>query len=322
MKLFSSSTFALLLAALFAPLPVSAQHYPARAVRIIVPFPPGGSNDIVGRIAAQKLSELMGQPFIVDNRGGAGGNIGAELVANSPADGYTLLVHSASHIANAHLHKKLPYDVLKSFTGVTTLARQVGILVVHPSLPTRSVRDFIALAKARPGELVYASASNGSYAHLAMALLASTAGVNMVHVPYKGGGPAGIALVSGEVQSILNTIGTLLPHIKSARVRPLGVASDKRVEQFPLVPAIAESVPGFELTAWVGCFAPAGTPKAVIDALNGAIGKTLADRDVAAKLNVQALDPMYMTPEQFALRLKADYDKYARVVAVSGAKVD
>lgn len=321
MKRFCDSALALC-AVLFVSHAAIAQTYPSRTVRIIVPFPPGGSNDIVGRIAAQKLSELLGQQFIVDNRGGAGGNIGAELVANSPADGYTLMVHSASHIANAHLHKKLPYDVLKSFTGVTTLARQVGILVVHPSLPTRSVKEFIALAKARPGELVYASASNGTYAHLAMALFASVTRVNMIHVPYKGGAAAGIALLSGEAQSILNTIGTLLPHIKTGRVRPLGVASDKRVEQFPQVPAISETVPGFELTAWVGLFAPAGTPKTVIDTLNGAIGKVLADRDVAAKLNTQALDPLYMSPEQFTARLKADYDKYGKVVAASGAKID
>jgi len=304
------------------PSVAAAQGYPVKPVRMIVPFPPGGSNDIVARIAAQKLSELTGQQFVVENRGGAGGNIGAEFVANSAPDGYTLLVHSASHVANAHLHKKLPYDVLKSFTGVTTIARQVGILIVHPALPAKSVKEFVALAKARPGELIYGSASNGSYAHLAMALLSSTAGISLVHVPYKGGGPAATALIAGETQVMLNTIGTHLTHIQAGRVRALGVASEKRIAQFPDIPAIAETVPGFELTAWVGCFAPAGTPKAVVDALNAALAKTLADPAVAAKLSSQFLDPLYMTPEQFAARLHADYEKYGRVVKLTGAQVD
>jgi tripartite-type tricarboxylate transporter receptor subunit TctC len=306
----------------FLPPLVLAQTYPAKTVRVIVPFPPAGSNDIVGRIAAQKLSELLGQQFVIDNRGGAGGNIGAELVANSAPDGYTLMVHSASHIANAHLHKKLPYDVLKSFTGVTTIARQVGILIVHPALPAKSVKDFIRIAKARPGEIVYGSASNGSYAHLAMALFGAMAGVSMVHVPYKGGGPAGTALIAGETQAMLNTIGTHLPHIRAGRVRALGVASEKRIAQFPDVPAIAETVPGFELTAWVGLFVPAGTPKAIVDTLNAALARALADPAVAAKLTEQMLDPMVMSPDQFAARLKSDYEKYGKVVRLSNAQID
>ncbi len=307
---------------LVLPVPVLAQKYPERPVRVVIVFPPGGSNDVVGRLVFQKVSEIMGQQFIIDNRGGAAGQIGSEIVAKSPADGYTVMVQSTTHVANAHLYKKLNYDPLKDFAGVTTLARQVGMLVVHPSLPAKTGKDFIALAKKRPGEIVYGSAGNGSFVHLSMALMAEMAGIKMIHVPYKGGGPAGAALVGGETQAMLATIGSLTPHLKSKRVRPLGVSSDKRTTQYPDVPAIAEFVPGYEFTAWVGCFVPAGTPKAIVDALNAVIGKALADPDVATKLGTQTLDPMHMTPEQFTARIKSDYDKYEKVVKASGARVD
>lgn len=313
---------AMLAAALLMPVIATAQKYPDKAVRVVIVFPPGGSNDVVGRIVFQKVSEIMGQQFIIDNRGGAAGQIGSEIVAKSPADGYTVMVQSTTHVANAHLYKKLNYDPLKDFIGLTTLARQVGMLVVHPSLPVKTGNDFVALAKKRPGEIVYGSAGNGSFVHLSMALMAEMAGLKMIHVPYKGGGPAGTALVGGETQAMLATIGSLTPHLKSKRVRPLGVSSDKRTTQFPEVPAIAEFVPGYEFTAWVGSFVPAGTPKAIVDTLNAALAKALADKQVAAKLSAQTLDPMHMTPEQFAARIKSDYDKYARVVKVSGARVD
>jgi tripartite-type tricarboxylate transporter receptor subunit TctC len=285
-------------------------------------FPPGGSNDVVGRVVFQKVSELAGQQFVIDNRGGAAGTIGSDMVAKSPADGYTIMVQSTTHVANAHLYKKLPYDVLKDFIGVTPMARQVGMLVVHPALPVKNGKEFIALAKRRPGEITYGSAGNGSYVHLSMALMASMANLNMVHVPYKGGGPVNVAIASGEIQAVLATIGSLTANLNSKRVRPLGVSSEKRTTAYPDVPAIAEFVPGYEFTAWVGAFAPAGTPKAVVDTLNALIGKALADRDVASKLSAQTLDPMHMTPAEFAQRLKSDYDKYANVVKISGAKID
>jgi tripartite-type tricarboxylate transporter receptor subunit TctC len=322
MKLFRRIFVPVVLVAIFLPSAVLAQAYPSKPVRVVIVFPPGGSNDVVGRIVFRKVSELTGQQFVIDNRGGAAGQIGSEIVAKSPADGYTVMVQSTTHVANAHLYKKLPYDVLKDFIGVSTLARQVGMLVVHPSLPVKTGKQFIALAKKRPGEIVYGSAGNGSFVHLSMALMASMAGIKMIHVPYKGGGPAGTAIVAGETQAMLATIGSLYPHIKSGRVRPLGVSSDKRTRQFPKVPAIAEFVPGYEFTAWVGCFVPAGTPKANVDALNATLAKALEDPDVAAKLSAQTLDPMHMTPEQFAARLKSDYDKYAKVVKISGARVD
>jgi tripartite-type tricarboxylate transporter receptor subunit TctC len=276
----------------------------------------------VGRVVFQKVSELAGQQFVIDNRGGAAGTIGSDMVAKSPADGYTIMVQSTTHVANAHLYKKLPYDVLKDFIGVTPMARQVGMLVVHPALPVKNGKEFIALAKRRPGEITYGSAGNGSYVHLSMALMASMANLNMVHVPYKGGGPVNVAIASGEIQAVLATIGSLTANLNSKRVRPLGVSSEKRTTAYPDVPAIAEFVPGYEFTAWVGAFAPAGTPKAVVDTLNALIGKALADRDVASKLSAQTLDPMHMTPAEFAQRLKSDYDKYANVVKISGAKID
>jgi tripartite-type tricarboxylate transporter receptor subunit TctC len=232
------------------------------------------------------------------------------------------MVQSATHVANPHLYKKLPYDALKDFVGITTLARQVGMLVVHPSLPTRSTEEFIALAKQRPGEVIYGSAGNGSFVHLTMALFASISGLKMIHVPYKGGGPAGTALVAGETQAMIATIGSVFNHVKAGRMRPLGVTADTRVKQFPDVPAIAETVPGYEFTAWVACFAPAGTPKAIVDKLNAELKIALSDPDVAKKLITQTLDPMHATPEQFAQRLKSDYDKYEKVVKLSQAGID
>ena len=321
MKLLYRMTVTVLALAIYFPAIAVAQAYPDKPVRVIVVFPPGGSNDVVARIVFQKMSEIVGQQFVIENRGGAAGTIGSEVVAGSPADGYTIMVQSATHVANPHLYKKLSYDALKDFVGVTTLARQVGMLVVHPSLPTKSVKEFITLAKARPGEINYASAGNGSFVHLTMALFASVTNSKMVHVPYRGGGPAGTALIAGETQAMIATIGSLFPHIKSNRVRPLGVTSDKRTDQFPDVPAIAETVPGYEFTAWVGCFAPAGTPRPIVDQLNAALKKALADPGVASKLTVQTLDPMHMTPEQFAARLKSDYDKYEKVIRISGAKI-
>ena len=305
-----------------APAQASAQPYPDKPVRVVVVFPPGGSNDLVARIVFQKMSELLGQQFVIDNRGGAAGTIGSDVVAHSPADGYTLMVQSATHVANPHLYKSLPFDVLKDFVGITTLARQVGMLVVHPSLPVRNTAEFIALARKRPGEVIYGSAGNGSFVHLTMALFASVNKLKMIHVPYKGGGPAGTALIAGETQSMIATIGSVFNHIKSGRMRPLAVTSEKRTTQFPDIPAIAETVPGYEFTAWVGCFAPAGTPEAIVKKLNADLQKALADPEVSSKLTSQTLDPMPMDPEQFARRLKADYDKYGKVVKLSRARVD
>ncbi len=304
------------------PLMAAAQNYPVKPVRVVIVFPPGGSNDVTGRIVFGRLPLIMGQQFVIENRGGSGGVIGSELVAKSAPDGYTVMVQSTTHVANAHLYRKLPYDVLKDFIGVTTLARQVGVLVVHPSLPVKSVRELIALAKRRPGEIAYAGAGNGSYAHMAMALFASMAGTDMLNIQYKGAGPGNIALIAGETQAMLTTLGSISPHIKAGQVRALGVTSTTRSPLFPQLPAIAESVAGFDFVGWVGCFVPAGTPPAIVSALNAALKKTLELPDVAARLAELTLDPWYMTAEQFTQQIRADHEKYASVVKLSGAIVE
>jgi tripartite-type tricarboxylate transporter receptor subunit TctC len=265
----------------------------------------------------------VGQQFVIENRGGAAGTIGADLVAKSPPDGYTLMVHSATHVANSHLYKKLPYNALKDFIGLAPLAIQVGILVVHPSLPVKSVKEFIALAKARPGEIIYGSSGNGSYVHLTMALLNFMTGTKMVHVPYKGGAPAATAIASGEVQAMIATIGTLLPQLQQHRVRTLAVTSAHRVKQFPDVPTIAEAgVPGYEFTAWVGAFAPAGVPRPIVDRICAEIKKALGNPDVARILASQSLDPWFTTPEEFAERMKSDDEKYDKLIRLTGARID
>jgi tripartite-type tricarboxylate transporter receptor subunit TctC len=297
-----------------------AQAYPVKSVRIVVTWPPGGSNDVVARVMGQRLTEALGQPFVVENRAGATGTIGSDLVAKSPPDGYTIMVNSATHVANAHIYKKLPYDTMRDFTGVMPLAVQIGMLVVHPSLPVKSVKELIALAKSQPDQIAWASTGTGSYTWLTMALLLQMTGAKMLEVNYKGGGPATIALASGEVQVFFVGIGSLTAALPAQRVRPLGVASDKRLKQFPDIPTISESVPGYELTAWIGSFVPSATPRAIVERLNAEFRKALEHPDVSRILSAQTLDPMPMTPDEFALRLKSDYDKYERIIRATGAR--
>ncbi|HKU72245.1 MAG TPA: tripartite tricarboxylate transporter substrate-binding protein, partial [Burkholderiales bacterium] len=249
-----SIRLALLAAFVFIPAISLAQTYPSKTVRVVIPWPPGGSNDIVGRMAAQKLTEALGQQFIVDNRGGASGVLGAEVVAKSPPDGYTIMVHSTTHVGNAHLYgSKLAYNTLKDFTGVGLLSAQPGALTAHPSLPVKNVKEFIALAKSKPGQILYSSSGNGSAPHLQMALLISMTGIKIVHVPYKGGAPQVTALVAGEAQVSFATIGTVINQIKAGRLKALGVGSAKRTKQLPDVPTISESgVPGYEMNPWIG----------------------------------------------------------------------
>lgn len=306
-----------------AALDVAAQQYPTKPVRVVIPWPPGGSNDVVGRIVLQKMSESLGQQFIVDNRPGAAGSIGADLVAKAPADGYTLMVHSTTHLGNAHLYKKLPYDTLKDFIGVGLMTEQPGVLTVHPSLPVKTTREFIALAKSRPGQILYSSSGNGSAPHLQMALLAQMAGIKLVHVPYKGGAPQVTALLAGESQASFATIGTVVTSIRAGKLRPLGVGSRKPAKALPGVPTLSESgVPGYEMSPWIAMFAPAGTPKAIIDKLNAEVNKALSLPDIEQKLDNQGLAPWTSTPEEMAARVKADYEKYGRLIKLTGARVD
>jgi tripartite-type tricarboxylate transporter receptor subunit TctC len=300
-----------------------SQAYPARPVRVIVPFPPGGANDIIARLVLPKLSEQMGQSFILENRTGAGGTIGTAVVAQSKPDGYTLLVQTtASHVSNAHLYKKLPYDALGDFVGISPLGRLVAVLTVHPSLPVRSTKEFIALAKKRPKEILFGHAGYGSFIHLNTVLLESAAGIQITQVPFKGGGPAVVGLMSGETQAMTAGIGDIIEYIKANRARPLGVTSAERVKKLPDVPAIAETIPGYESETWVSVFAPAGTPKAIMDRLNAEIGNALRDPAVASRLSDLTYDATHRAPEEFARRLKADYEKIGKLFSQSGVKLD
>lgn len=298
-----------------------SQAYPSKPVRVIVSFPPAGATDIVARLVFQKVSEQVNQQFIIDNRAGAAGMIAAALVAKSPPDGYTLLVYSQTYINNLHLYEKPPYE-LKDFIGVGSLTRIVAMLTVHPSMPVRTTKEFIDLAKARPGQIIYGSAGIGAFQHLSMSSLAVQTGMKMNHVPFKGGAPAVIALVSGEIQSILTPVAEVLPQVKAGRVRGIAVSSDKRAADFPDIPTIGETVKGFEFTSWFGAFVPAGTPRPVIDRLNAEIKKALAEPDIGSKLSAQSLDPLYMTPDDFTKFLKFEYDRMKDVVKASGARLD
>jgi tripartite-type tricarboxylate transporter receptor subunit TctC len=300
----------------------SGQAYPSKPVRVVVVFPAAGATDIVARLVFQKVGEQLNQQFPIDNRGGAGGMIGAEIVAKSPPDGYTLMVYSQTLLANAHLYQKQPYDALKDFVGITPLTRLVLMLAVHPALPVRTTKDFIALAKARPGELLYGSAGIGAGQHLSMSVFANMTGIKMIHVPFKGGTLAVTGMMSGEIQAILTPVAEVYPHLKSGRVRPIAVSSATRTTQFPDVPAIAETVNGFEFISWFAAFAPAGTPKPIIDRLNAEFKKAVADPNVSEKLSAQTLDPMYMTPEAFAKQIQSDYDRLRQVVKLSGARIE
>jgi tripartite-type tricarboxylate transporter receptor subunit TctC len=300
-----------------------SQAYPAKPVRVIVPFPPGGANDIVARIALPKVAESTGQQFIIDNRAGAGGTIGTTVVAQSKPDGYTVLIQTvASHVSNAHLYLKLPYDALRDFTGVSPIAQLASVLTVHPSLPTRTVKEFIALAKSRPGEILHGHSGNGSFTHMNGVMFEFRAGIRMNQVPFKGGGPAVIALVSGETQAQVAAIGELIQHVKIGRVRALGVTSTQRVAELPDVPTIADTIPGYESTTWVSMFAPAGTPRAIIDRLNTEIGRTVKDADTVSRLTAQTLYPAHRTPEEVTQRMRADHETIGKLFRQAGVQAN
>jgi tripartite-type tricarboxylate transporter receptor subunit TctC len=300
-----------------------APTYPVKPVRVVIPWPPGGSNDVVGRLVLHKMYETLKQQFVVDNRAGAAGSIGSDVVAKAPPDGYTLMIHSTTHLGNAHLYKNLPYDTLKDFTGVAMLTEQPGVLTVHPSMPVKTTKDFLALAKARPGQILYSSSGNGSAPHLQMALLTSMAGINLVHVPYKGGAPQVMALLAGETQASFATIGTVVAPIRAGKLRPLGVGSTKPAKALPNVPTIAQSgVPGYDMSPWIAMFAPAGTPRAIIDRLNAEVNRALSLPDVEQKLDSQGLSPWTTTVEEINARLKADYEKYGKLIRMTGAKIE
>lgn len=301
----------------------TTQAYPSKTVRMVIAWPPGGANDLAGRVVAQKLTQLMGQTFFIDNRGGAAGTIGAGVVAKSPPDGYTLLVHSITHVGNPWIYKKLPYDTFKDFEPIGLLASMPGVLVVHPSLPVKTVKHLIALAEAKPKSINYGSSGNGSLPHMSMALFEQMANVSLVHVPYKGGGPAITALMSGETQVMIATLASAMAQIQAGRMRAIAVTSSERLKTVPELPTVAESgLPGYDMNSWIGLFAPAGTPKALVEKLNQEIARILQMPDVIQQLALQGAEPWFMTPEQFAKRLTEDYEKYGKLTKLTGVEAN
>lgn len=300
-----------------------AQAYPSRPIRFIVPFPPGGGNDIVGRIVAQRLNEAFGLPVVVDNRGGAGGTIGTDITSKAPPDGHTMLVNNISLAVNATLFSRLPYDTVRDLAPVTLVGRQPNLLVVNPAVPAGSVRDLLALARAKPGQIVYGSGGIGTASHLSTELLKLMTRTDMVHVPYKGLGPALTDLMGGRVQLIISTMASALPQVRSGKLKPLAVTTAQRSAFFPELPTMAEAgVPGYEFSTWYGLLVPAGTPRAIIEKLNAETGKILRSPALKDQFAAQGLDPTPSSPAEFGAYLKSEVEKWGKVVKASGARAD
>jgi tripartite-type tricarboxylate transporter receptor subunit TctC len=302
----------------------AAQNYPVKAIRIVVPFPAGGIADIFARTIGGKLNEAWGQQVVVDNRPGAGGNIGAEIVAKSPPDGYTLVMGSiGTHAVNVSLFSKLPYDPVRDFTPVALVMEADGLLVLHPSVPVRSVKELIALAKTRPGQIAYASAGNGTASHLAGELFKLTAKIDLVHIPYKGNVPAITDLVGGQTSLLFATMPTVMPMVQAGRLKALAVTGAVRSPAAPELPTIAETgLPGFEVTNWIGLFAPAGTPREIVSRLNAEANRTMQQPEIRTRLTNEGAKFTARTPEEFGAFVKAEIAKWAKVVKSAGIRVD
>jgi tripartite-type tricarboxylate transporter receptor subunit TctC len=312
----------MLLASIVAP--AHAQSYPSKTVRWIVPLPPGGSTDLISRLLAQKLSEMWKVPVVVENRVGAAGTIGLAAAAKAPPDGYTIALGQTSNLAVAPgLYPKLGYDSLKDLAPVTQVLSTPMLLVSHPSLPARNVRALIALARAQPNAITYASGGSGGQTHLPMELFAKIAGVRMVHVPYKGIGPSVVALLSGEVAMGLSSIPPVLAHVKSGKLHALGVTSARRYKGLPEVPAMAEQgVPGYDVSVWYGVVMPGGTPKEIVSRVHADVVRILAQPDVNERLSADAGEVVAGTPEAFSAYIKAELARWTKVIAETGVKVD
>jgi tripartite-type tricarboxylate transporter receptor subunit TctC len=316
---------ALCVTGLFFSAGALAQAWPAKPIRLITPFPPGGGTDAVARIVGDKLAELLGQPVVIDNKAGAGGSLGTELAAHAPPDGYTLVLGStATHAVNPSLYSKVGYDPIADFVAVSPVASTPLLLMVNPQVPAKNVQELIALAKSKPqdAQLTFASAGAGSAQHLGGELFKTSSGAPLLHVPYKGAAPAMADLLGGHVSMAFDTLPSAMPQVRGGKVRVLGISSPKRHSSLPDVPAIAETVPGYELVTWYGLFAPKGTPPAVVSRLNAEIKRALAANDVREKFAAAGLDANWSSPQDFATLLQAEVPKWRKVIQQSGAKVD
>ncbi len=304
--------------------PVVAQTYPVKPIRILIAQAPGSATDNVSRVLSGKLAEALGQQLVIEARPGAGGAVGTEAAARAPADGYTLfMANNSTHGSNPAVYKKLPYDAIKDFSPIILIASTPYVLTAHPSLPVKTVKELVALAKKRPGELNYGSAGNGSTHHLSGELLNMMAGIKLIHVPYKGTTPALTGLVSGEVSVMFFTVVGIEPHAKSGRARVLAVTTPKRAPLMPELPTMAEAgYPGFEVTSWFGLLAPAGTPAAIVTRINAETTKALALPDVGAALKKLGFDAVGGTPDQFATHIKSEVDRFTKLVKATGITVD
>jgi tripartite-type tricarboxylate transporter receptor subunit TctC len=314
----------ILTAGALAALPVAAQTWPNRPLHMVVPFPPGGTTDIVARAVAAEIGKSLGQQVIVENRAGAGGNIGSDFVAKAAPDGYTIVMGTVgTHAINVSLYSKMPYDAVKDFAPITLVASVPNVLEVNPSLPVKSVQDLIAYAKANPGKLDFASSGNGTSIHLSGELFKAMIGINMLHIPYKGSAAAITDLIGGQANLMFDNLPSSIAYIKSGQLRALAVTTLTRSPALPDVPTISESgVPGYDASSWFGVLAPAGTPKEIVDRLHDEIVKALRTPRLKANLQSQGAEPVGNTPEQFADHIRAEIAKWAKVVKQSGAHVD
>jgi tripartite-type tricarboxylate transporter receptor subunit TctC len=300
----------------------AAQEYPARPIKLIVPFPPGGSNDVVGRMVAAQLGERLGKPVVVENQGGAGGLIGTEMASKAAPDGYTLLLISVAYAFNPSIYK-LPYDPATAFLPVAMLGAGPVVIATTASLPVHSVKDLIGLAKDQPGKLNYATAGVGSFQHLASELFKQQAGIDMVHVPFKGGGPAMADVIAGNTQVAIGSLMQMVPQIKAGRLNALGVGSAKRIPALPDVPTISEAaLPGFEVTNWWGIVVPAGTPRAIVDRLNKELTAVIASSETKRRFEAEGADPVQMAPEEFGRFIATETAKWSRVVKQANIRAE
>ncbi|MGQ0749019.1 MAG: tripartite tricarboxylate transporter substrate binding protein [Betaproteobacteria bacterium] len=304
-------------------LPPADAQYPNRSIRLVLPFPPGGGTDTMARAMSNRLGEALGQQIVVDNRGGGGANIGAEIAAKAPPDGYTLFMVTVTHTVNATLYRKLGYSLVKDFVPVSHLGSTAYVVVVHPSLPVKSVKQLVALAKARPGEISHSSSGTGSGPHLAGELFKSMTGIKMLHIPYKGGGPSVVGLVSGEAAVGFTTTPSCITQIKAGRLRPLAVSTSQRSPFLPDLPTVAEAgVAGYDTSAWYALLAPTGTPKEAIDRLNTESAKVLTLPDVKSRLDATGMTISHTGPEQLGRKIDGEIAKWAKVVKALGLTVD